>query len=862
MNFKTQAIKKFLEGQPLKVNLYTPEMEVQVNTIAGTEVVSKKPLIWSNGTDCWGPFRVPHSSKDTPHYKDTLQEWDLSKYVQAIGLTGWDWFNRCSRWVGFDFDSISNHAKGLSDAELDILRDRVAEIPWVTVRRSKSGKGLHLYVMLKEHIGTANHTEHAALARAILSQLSSLLDFNFAGKVDTSGGVLWIWHREATESARSFEVLKQGIPLEQIPDWTQFIGTRARSKVPSRVSDDPNALEELVTRFKTTKLDDTHRALLTWFAKQACLWWWDAERNMLVCHTADLARAHKELGLRGIFHTLSVGKDTPNDQNCFAFPRGNGSWSIRRHSKGASEHSYWSTDSAGWTTCTYGQYPSLETGARIAGGVKTKSGDYQFASLREALDALRHLGINITADKGYQSRQTTVGVSSRTGDIVLNFKKNEGDEKPEGFYDAKSKWEITATAPEQEMLEPPDHLLRHVVGSGTSQWYLLSRGTWIPKDKGDVADALKSLGYRSADIPNFFGNSIFTHWELVKEPFQPEYPGERKWNRDAPQFSINPVSGTHPTWDLVLNHIGDNLPVLENEWCLTNNITTGGDYLKIWLSSMLRYPYEPLPYLFLWGEQDSGKSIFHEAAAILFKHNVGYVRADTALTSASSFNGELDGAVLCVVEELDLGKDQRAANRIKDWVTAKHINIRALHKESFIRPNTTHWVQCANKPSFCPIFPGDTRITVLYVGRPANIIPKRELLKLLTDEAPAFLHTLLNADIPESNSRLNLPVISDNLKEEIAASNQNDLERFLLERCEYAPGYVITCKSFFDIFVGYLGGSRGEWTDNKVLSMLSPTKFPRGRVASMSSIGNMKVGDFSRQLSTNALVRNHEGKLE
>jgi hypothetical protein len=65
------------------------------------------------------------------------------------------------------------------------------------------------------------------------------------------------------------------------------------------------------------------------------------------------------------------------------------------------------------------------------------------------------------------------------------------------------------------------------------------------------------------------------------------------------------------------------------------------------------------------------------------------------------------------VEEKDISVAGAAAyNKIKDWVTSKMISIRKMRTDSYSQPNTTHWVQCANHREACPIFPGDTRITM------------------------------------------------------------------------------------------------------------------------------------------------------
>lgn len=861
MKTKTQAISEFLASQPCKVDLYIPQMEVQVNTVSG-EIASRKPLVYTDGKNNWSPFRIPHNPKD-PSYVDKVLDWSLADYATAIGTTGWDWYNRVSRWVGFDFDSVVTHAKGLSDTELDSIRDRVSSVPWITVRRSKSGKGLHLYVHFAKPVSTDNHACHAALARAVLYQLSALLGFNFESKVDTCGGILWVWHREASIEKGSFRLLKQGEPLNVIPDWQQFTsaacGTR-RSKTPSRIADDKEALESLVNRTRTHQLDDGHRQLLEWFAKQAVLWWWDAERNMLVCHTYDLKRAHTELKLIGIFETAAAGKDTPNDQNCFGFPGTKSSWTFRRHSPGVKESNYWFSDSSGWTAAYFNRPPTLDIAARMQSGVRTKSGGFKFSTFEAAAAAMEALGNEITIDKEMALRPTTLSYT-KDRNIVIAVEKVTDDTTPEGFYKGRGVWEQVVENRLEDPIEPPDHLLRHVVGLGTSEWLLQSRGDWIPKEKGDVKDALLSMGYKSSDLPNIFGNSIFAHWSLACIPFSSEYPGDRVWNRKAPQFSITPSPGSHPNWDSILSNIGRHLAV--DDWCLSNGISSGADYIRLWLASMFRYPYEPLPYLFLYGDQDSGKSILHEAAQLMFYSGVGYIRAETALTSTSGFNGELEGAVLCVIEELNLGKKESVNDKVKDWVTAKHLNIRALHKQAHISRNSTHWIQCANDPSYCPVFPGDTRITVVYVERPTHIIPKRQLLLSLTDELPAFLNTLLKTEIPESNSRLNVPVISSGIKEDMAESNRSELQVFITEKCTYEEGCIIPAHVFIKKFIASMGGIRGDWIDQKIYGRLSPSQYPRGKINGVLHIGNMSLKDEpSRKVKEGKMIRVTNGGLE
>src|SRR4029079_13432311 len=124
-----------------------------------------------------------------PWFKDYTLRFSLDDHALAIGSTGWNWKERKSYWAGFDFDSVVGHADGvgISDDDLNQVRERASVLPYVEVRKSTGGSGLHFYVLLNA-IPTANHTEHAALARAVLAKLSSDAGFDFAAHVDACGG--------------------------------------------------------------------------------------------------------------------------------------------------------------------------------------------------------------------------------------------------------------------------------------------------------------------------------------------------------------------------------------------------------------------------------------------------------------------------------------------------------------------------------------------------------------------------------------------------------------------------------------------------------------------------------------------------
>ena len=180
---KTEAIRRFLQQFTHSdlAALYNHNMEVQVNVAqdGGSRVEGdykgRQWHGWTDGAQTWKSFRVPYKAKSEPEYTDRPITFDLVEHAEGIGLTGWDWVDRVSRWVGFDFDAIVGHAdahtRKLSEEELEDIKKLINNVPWVTLRKSTSGKGLHLYVFM-EPFATKNHTEHAAVARAILSKLS------------------------------------------------------------------------------------------------------------------------------------------------------------------------------------------------------------------------------------------------------------------------------------------------------------------------------------------------------------------------------------------------------------------------------------------------------------------------------------------------------------------------------------------------------------------------------------------------------------------------------------------------------------------------------------------------------------------
>lgn len=853
---RTEAIKLFLSASAKEdlANLYHFGMECQINVaedggerIKG-EFKGRKWQGWSDGFTTWKPFRIPYDAKGTPHYDDPEMKFDLAAHAEGIGMTGWDWQAKRSRWVAYDFDSIIGHSEKhkatLTNVEMQEIQDCLTGIDWVTIRKSTGGNGLHVYVHLDICDEVENHTEHAALARAILGQLSAITGHPLSAKVDICGGNMWVWHRKS-KGTQGLEILKQGTVLCEAPsnwrDHLKVVKGSNKKRIPKDIEalGKLSAFEELSGQHPRSDLDEDHKKLLKYLQDEGLEWEWDQDNHMLITHSNALGQAYRDLNLIGFYQSNSSGSSTVN---CFAFPMRRGSWVVRRYSTGVAEHSSWEQDGAGWTRCYLNREPDLATISRSMGGIEQAKGGFVFREAETAASAALHLGATLNIAPALSSRKTTFK-SHKDGRLVVEIERqpeDSGDQVP-GFLAEKSKWVRIFNTKTVESVEPEggifDDILRHLVGinSADAGWVLNSDSKWHDEPLTHVRAALTSTGMSSKELNQTIGGSVFKPWKLVNKPFQPEYPGDREWNRESAQLRYMPSQGDdfhYPTWTKILNHCGSGLneAIQKNPWCIANGITCGGEYLKCWVASIIQEPEEPLPYLFFYNEQQAtGKSTFHESLSLLFTR--GVAKAGSALTNQQGFNGELAGSVISTVEEVDLSQSKVAYNRVKDWVTGREILIHPKGGTPYSTVNTTHWIQCANSILYCPIFPGDTRITICFVPQlnPMDMIPGKRLVPLLEKEAPDFLGELMALEIPESDDRLNVPVVSTDDKLVAEKLNLNPLEIFIQEHCATCNGNTIKMSEFYDKFVSVaFSDDASKWSKIKV-GKLMPRKYPKGR---------------------------------
>lgn len=875
---KTEAIIKFLRSSTSPIAaMYTPNMEVQVNVAKDKGIRIKgeyKGRNWRGWKDPetgeqWKSYRIPWNADTEPEYTDSEIRFDLSKHVEGLGMTGWDWKNRQSLWVGYDFDSITTHDKGLSNEELSDLERKTMSIPWVTLLRSTGGKGIHIYLFFDKPFPTKTHTEHAAVARSLLSTLTVETGFNFAAGVDCVGSVLWCYHRKQ-EGTQGLSYIKKGekFPISKIPvNWKEHISVCSRSKKKTHSGD--RAIESLSSSLKSFFLDDEHLRILKWVSSNAKKdWWWDSDYNMLICHTWDLRDCHVELSLKGIFETNSSGS---SEQNCFAFPSRLGSFVVRRHGSRTAEARTWVLEESGWTKCNLNAEPTIHDACITNGALENDRGEYIFADCVALRDAMLLIGLSFTYPMQFKDRQVALKIKGSKLIAKIDV-LSEDDKKITGFLKDKKKWiKVLVYRQEAEDIPSQDSLVRHVIAQkAEAGWFINIGGDWVQENKSNVISVLQAdgVGIKTAEVNQIIGKTILDPWTLVNQPFNEEYLSGRRWNKEAPQLSVKPVQGKVDAWWDLLEHLGRGLDeaVLDNVWCLHNGITNGAEYLFAWISFMFMKPNQPLPYLFFFGEQKTGKSTLHEALSLMFKYKVGYTRADIALKNTSGFNLELAHSVLCVIEETDLSKSPLAANRTKDWVTGVTISIQPKGKNTYEVENTTHWMQCANDAKYCLVLRGDTRIVVIEVDQLEKEIPKEVFMQSLKNELKAFLYEIIHYELPEPEGRLQLPVLLTEAKTNIVIDNYTELEEFYAEKTFVKIGHYTSLPELHSMFQLWLAqnypAKQSEWTSRKVL-MKFPKKPPvvKGIMGSSKCFGNLSMYPEDKDKSFKYIVTSN-GRLK
>ena len=516
----TEAIQVFLKARSLPSNAdlvarWSPAMETQVNVAQGNgEAVDGKRTTWSDGINEWWNIRLPKNANDVPEWKDYELRFPFELHAEGLAAPDWDWQARKSRWVAFDFDSLTTHANGvgITDEELEKVKLAAEALPYVETRKSTGGKGIHLYVYFDAAgVPTANHTEHAALARCILGMMSSDTGFDFASQIDCCGGVMWIWHRKMTAENGGLALTKDATKTLSVADlpanWRDHIEVvqkkRSKVRVNGVTEEDSDPFEKLVSSRKIIPLDEGHKAQIEALQRSGFTTLWIADHHLLQTHTAAWQQimADKELNLIGIYKTISEGKD-PGSPNCFRLPyaqRGVESVSLF---PGITEAETWTQDGNGWTTCYFNRTPDLAAASKAHGGLEDpdKVGQFVFDSAGKALKAAEALGQKVVLPEDLTAREARLK-SSKDGRLAIEIDREKDDRARDmpGWIDKKGKWvrlfdvQVGGDKADELGSSQFDDLFRELESASREGigWVILKNGEWVhesPKREDALAE--------------------------------------------------------------------------------------------------------------------------------------------------------------------------------------------------------------------------------------------------------------------------------------------------------------------------------------------------------------------------------------
>ncbi|MBX3411863.1 MAG: hypothetical protein KF708_04035 [Pirellulales bacterium] len=787
--------------------------ELQFNTRSDLgEPGEKQWRVADDGTS-FGPYRYPRDAKDQPDWSPLYLPYDPSIYCDAIGTTGFG--QHGSFAVFFDLDTSLGHAKGsktITPARRDEIVKSLAKLESVEVRRSTGGEGRTVVVYL-DNIPTVNHTEHAALARFVLGKLCGDAGLDFAADVDVCGGNQWIWARRASAEKQSYKIIqpfRRKLGESDVDGWRAHIEVaqrkRSRARVRGVAADKEDEFAALVGGYPSVKRDATHDRIFGWMQKNGYPVEYVADLDLFWCHTAGLAAAHKALDLLGIFQTLSPGTDVAQP-NCYVSLRRGGVFYVVRF-QCQSEAPTWGKTDGGHASCYYNVPTNIKLVCDAVGGVWLGNDSFS-ASIDAATKAAKYFGVTLPVLTG--ERAITI---KRQGDELVFEAERLGKESPVGWGPVGRKLKLCVGVDFGDNAESNIDVVRAVVTTeGDAAGWMLQKSdlawTFTHADS-HAAKRLKKEGLTGSEVDAILGCALTSPWTLVNEPFQGEFLPGRKWNRHAARLAYTPGEpGKHLHWNLIFDHLGFGLDdaVDADDWCAEHGIDCGADYLRLWVTLMLRAPHLHLPLLFLYSEKEgTGKSSLHRALSILFHR--GCVAAIDCLTGA--FNRPLAGCVLAHVEEDRIPRE--AAGKVKRYIESPTIPIRAMRTDHYELVNTSHWICSSNHIDAVPLSAGNTRVVMLEVGKLESEIEWPRLERELRAEAPSFLATINQIEIPPPVGRLCLPILETAIKRQAMELDAVEPLKLTADDTKFLDAVVkVMTSSYFDLDAdGVIEGSAEE----------------------------------------------------
>ena len=837
------------------------DLETQIDVRAGTaeEAHPSKANCWTNGIHTWKQIRWPYNHNTNPNFKDFTPEFPLADYVKNVGTTWWNWVNGESEGVVFDIDSILNHEKaGLSPEELKRVLTKISKLDYVTLIRSTRGLGYHAIVFFEEghRPQTSGSDEHKLVAEVTLQKMSEDAGFDLAESIDCFGAIGWIWSIRATAENRGFEMVKQAdrsLKSSEIADWTLIPAKRMRHR-PKVVAYDADGNEVegnniLGLDDQVVVLDKDHKKIIKALEKCEFNFSYISEHHLFHTHTTALKQVHTKLGLKGPFFTSTSGS---NLCNCFIRPIVGGGFAVFRFGQGTTEHRLW--EHGGKTTwCTYNQAVlPHKVITQMGGDWVAENKCYEFETNSDLVKCVDVLGNRVPL-KLHANRVYTLHINGRGMAIhcKCGLEETPADcqnwERGRGYHKkVLSRLEEVDT---DSVLPHVDQIVRYVQKGGDGlNWSMKTSTGWMRKGDKEAKRVIRnSVGGK--DVDRFMDMAISNPWTLVNIPFQPVQLPEREWNVFGAQLVTQCATkpGPHPTWDAMLKHVGQALdePMKNRPDMQEYGICTGADYMRAWIACLIRYPECPLPYMFLVGPQNTGKSLCHEVLRQCFTN--GVVHGDKAIMSNAGFNGEFEGAVLAAVDETDLSKQPDLAQKIKGYIGSTHISIHKKGGQPYDEINYIHIWQTANTVEACIVEHGDTRIIVLEVPRfEGPEIPKEGpngMIPRCLREFPNFLYTLGTMSLPPMTTRTRLPVISTDIKDSILKSTEPEVFSFIKSLYHEIPGHVVKISDAYEAYKKWCNAESKKPIAPNDFKIQLGNKYPvhQGPSGRAFSIGNLTL---------------------
>lgn len=818
------GIQKFLQARiaesPYLIPKWDKDMESQYLVHQGSVEVEGNEGVWTDGQETWCNHRWPHKAGTDPNYADRKLTFSPGAHLKRFGSTWWNFKKKRSIAVALDIDLEGDHAEStttVTTAKLADLEKRLKTLPYITLVRSSGGQGIHIYTFFdeKDLPVAVNHNEHTQVAKSLVSKISDDLTYNLKQHMDAIGVIFWLWSCDSPEGHEGYKLIQEQTVRLGAKDLIPYrdanlAGPNANIKVKGYEDDGTQVInEEQGGGYKVHDLEPEHSEFLKELEDMGFSFIWQPSHNMAHTHTVAIQRLYEKRAnegrpLRGIFTTVSAGSDK-SKPNCYITPRPDGVFQCKRFGTGTAETLLWQTKD-GDTWCYLNQEaPVLQVMRKCAKTYSFMTGcSYKMVFDSEGLEqAMKAFGHTL----GESINSINVPINVSVGDDGIMTASFDGEGNYEGWEKTKKGFSRQLpvihkkVAFKKSVLDEADKFVRHVVTPDYEPygWALKCGEHWIMYPGFDPVSCVVSHVFGS-DAKLARSEMTQNPWILHHLPFGKEYPGGRLWNRQSPQLAIPPASepGPHPHWDMIMDHLGKSLDttIEQSYWCQEWGIHSGADYLRYWISALIQDPMEQLPYLFFYGPQNSGKSIFHESLSTLF--TCGVTNIGTALCSGPGYNAEIANAVIGFVEEKDLsGEGNAAYAKIKEWVMAKTIAIHKKGHTPYDQPNTLHMVQMANHPKSISMEDGDTRITAILVNMLKKEVPKKVMFEALEKEAAYFLRTILTINIPQSHTRLRLPMIATQHKRDLESMSQTPFEVFCEENLYPCEGHTVKITDFY-----------------------------------------------------------------